>query len=241
MIKIGLRNLLMSNIAIIAAAGNGERLNCCCSKMLTKILDKPLLAYTLEQFEQSDKIDEIVLVVRTQDCKCIEDEVLKRNRYKKLASIVPGGLTRQESVYLGLKAIKKKNGIVCIHDGARPLVKGWMIEKTINMSDAYDGVILAVPNIETIKRISSLKMMVEETVNRDEFWIVQTPQTFKLNYIKELYQKAREEGLVVTDDAAIAEHYGGEIKIILGSRDNIKITTSVDLALAEVLMRKIYD
>ena len=228
----------MSNIAIIAAAGNGERLNCSNSKMLVKILGKSLLAYTLDQFEQSEKIDEIVLVVRSQDRHSIEEEVIKRNKYSKLHTIVTGGFTRQESVYRGLKAIKKTDGIACIHDGARPLVKSWMIEKTIKITDTYDGVIIAVPVIETIKKVSLQEGLVEKTVNRDEFWIIQTPQTFRLKYIRELHQKARKEGLIATDDAAIVEHYGGKVKIIPGSRENIKITTSVDMILAETLIKK---
>lgn len=228
----------MSNIAIIAAAGNGERLNCCKSKMLINILGKPLLAYTLDQFEQSEMIDEIVLVIRAQDRQSIEEEVIKRNKYNKLSSIVLGGLTRQESVYQGLKAIKKNVGTACIHDGARPLVKDWMIEKTIKMTDTYDGAVIAVPVIETIKRVLFPAGLVEKTVNRDEYWIVQTPQTFKLSTIKKLYQKAREENLTATDDAAIVEHYGGKIKIIPGSRENIKITTSLDVILAEILLKK---
>jgi len=228
----------MSNIAIIAAAGNGERLNCCKSKMLINILGKPLLAYTLDQFEQSEMIDEIVLVIRAQDRQSIEEEVIKRNKYNKLSSIVLGGLTRQESVYQGLKVIKKNIGTACIHDGARPLVKDWMIEKTIKMTDTYDGAVIAVPVIETIKRVLFPAGLVEKTVNRDEYWIVQTPQTFKLSTIKKLYQKAREENLTATDDAAIVEHYGGKIKIIPGSRENIKITTSLDVILAEILLKK---
>jgi len=228
----------MSNIAIIAAAGNGERLNCCKSKMLINILGRPLLAYTLDQFEQSEKIDEIILVIRAQDRQSIEEEVIKRNKYNKLISIVLGGLTRQESVYMGLKAIKKNVGTACIHDGARPLVKDWMIEKTIKMTDYYDGAAIAIPVIETIKRVFSQERLVEKTVNRDEYWIVQTPQTFKLRTIKKLYQKALEENLTATDDAAIVEHYGGKIKIIPGSRENIKITTSLDVIWAEILLKE---
>jgi len=228
----------MSNIAIIAAAGNGERFNCYHSKMLAKILDKPVLSYTLDQFENSEIIDEIVLVVHPKDLKCIEDEIVKRYDYKKMSTIVLGGLTRQESVYLGLKSIKKKDGIACIHDGARPLVESWMIEKTIKMIDSCDGAIMAVPVIETIKKVFLQDFMIEKTVNRDEYWIVQTPQTFKLEYIRELYQKAQEEGIKTTDDASIVEHYGGNVKIIKSTRENIKITTSIDLLLAEILIKK---
>jgi 2-C-methyl-D-erythritol 4-phosphate cytidylyltransferase len=228
----------MSNIAIIAAAGNGERFNCHNSKMLAKILDKPVLSYTLDQFENSEVIDEIVLVVHQKDIKCIEDEIIKKYDYNKLSAIVLGGTSRQESVYLGLQAIKKKDGIACIHDGARPLVEKWMIEETIRITDSYDGAIMAVPVIETIKRVFLQDYLVEKTVNRDEYWIVQTPQTFKLAYIREMYQKAQKDGLKATDDASIVEHYGGNVKIVSSTRENIKITTSVDMVLAEILLNK---
>lgn len=228
----------MSNIAIIAAAGNGERFNCHHSKMMARILDKPVLSYTLDQFEKSEAIDEIVLVVHQKDIKCIEDEIIKKYDYNKLSSIVLGGMTRQESVYLGLQSIKKEDGIACIHDGARPLVEKWMIEETIKMIDSYDGAIMAVPVIETIKRVFSQDYLVAKTVNRDEYWIVQTPQSFKLAYIREMYQKAQEDGLKVTDDASVVEHYSGNVKIVPSIRENIKITTSVDMLLAEILMKK---
>lgn len=232
----------MSNIAVIAAAGNGQRLNCHHSKMLAKILGKPLLAYTLDQFEQSDKIDEIILIIRSQDSYDIKEEVLERYKYHKLNSVVIGGATRQESVYRGLKTIKKNVCTVCIHDGARPLVKRWMIDKTINTDTEYDGVILAVPIMETMKKVfPQQEMVVGKTVNRNQFWIAQTPQTFKLGCILELHKRAQEDGLVVTDDASIVEHYGGKIKIVSGSRENIKVTTSIDLILAEAIIKKIYD
>jgi 2-C-methyl-D-erythritol 4-phosphate cytidylyltransferase len=228
----------MSNIAIIAAAGNGERFHCHHSKMLAKILDKPVLSYTLDQFENSEVIDEIVLVVHQKDIKCVKDEIIKKYDYNKLSAIVLGGMSRQESVYLGLQSIKKKDGIACIHDGARPLVEKWMIEETIKMTDSYDGTIMAVPVIETIKRVFLQDYLVEKTVNRDEYWIVQTPQTFKLDYIREMYQKAQKDGLKATDDASIVEHYGGNVRIVLSTRENIKITTSVDMVLAEILLKK---
>jgi 2-C-methyl-D-erythritol 4-phosphate cytidylyltransferase len=206
--------------------------------MLAKILDKPVLSYTLDQFENSEAIDEIVLVVHQKDIKCIEDEIIKKYDYNKLSAIVLGGMSRQESVYLGLQSIKKKDGVACIHDGARPLVEKWMIEETIKMTNSYDGAIMAVPVIETIKRVFLKDYLVEKTVNRDEYWIVQTPQTFKLSYIREMYQKAQKDGLKATDDASIVEHYGGNVRIISSTRENIKITTSVDMLLAEILLKK---
>ncbi len=228
----------MSNYAIIAAAGNGERINSLHSKMLLRIMEKPVLAYTIDQFEQSEKIDKIILTIRLQDHQLIEKEILQKYNYKKIFMIVSGGLTRQESVHHGLKAIKEDDGIVCIHDGARPLVKKWMIDETIDCTNHYEGAIMAIPATETIKKIFLENMTVEKTINRDKCWIIQTPQSFKLKYIRSLYQKALNDRLTVTDDSSIVEHYGGTVKIITGSEDNIKITTKVDMALAEILIKK---
>lgn len=227
----------MKNFAIIAAAGNGERFCDSKSKMLVPLLDKPLLSYTLERFEESEKIDEVVLVIRSQDRNLIEKEIFERKNYIKVKTIITGGSTRQESVYNGLKAIKEEDGIVCIHDGARPLLKKWMIDETIKMVPFFDGIILAVPIVETVKKINIPEMIVEKTVNREMLWVAQTPQTFRLEKIKKYYQKAMEENIQVTDDSTLLEYYGGKVAIVRGSEDNIKITTKVDLLLAEVIMR----
>ncbi|MDD3655380.1 MAG: 2-C-methyl-D-erythritol 4-phosphate cytidylyltransferase [Atribacterota bacterium] len=228
----------MKNFAIIAAAGNGKRLYSYNSKMLVPILGKPLLSYTLDKFEEAKKIDDIILVIRSQDRKKIEREIIKKNNYSKIKTIIMGGTTRQESVFNGLMAIKENDGIVCIHDGARPLLKKWMIDETIKMIDIFDGIILAIPAVETIKKVILSEMAVDRTVDRDKFWIVQTPQTFRLGHIKEFYQRAMKENIQVTDDSAILEYYGGKVGILRGSEENIKVTTKVDLLLAEALIKK---
>lgn len=230
--------IFMKNFAIIAAAGNGKRLYSYNSKMLVPILGKPLLSYTLDKFEEAKKIDDIILVIRSQDRKKIEREIIKKNNYSKIKTIIMGGTTRQESVFNGLMAIKENDGIVCIHDGARPLLKKWMIDETIKMIDIFDGIILAIPAVETIKKVILSEMAVDRTVDRDKFWIVQTPQTFRLGHIKEFYQRAMKENIQVTDDSAILEYYGGKVGILRGSEENIKVTTKVDLLLAEALIKK---
>ncbi len=229
----------MKNFAIIAAAGNGERFCDSESKILVPLLGKPLLSYTLEKFEESEKIDEVILVIRAQDCNLIEKEIIERNNYVKVKTITTGGSTRQESVYNGLMAIKEEDGIVCIHDGARPLLKKWMIDETIKRIDIFDGIILAVPTVETVKKINSSEMVIEKTIDREMFWIAQTPQTFRLGQIRKYYQKAMEENIKVTDDSALLEYYGGRVAFIRGSEENIKVTTKVDLLLAEILMKNI--
>lgn len=228
----------MKNFAVIAAAGSGERLHHSLSKMLMPISGKPLLSYTLAKFEESERINEIVLVVRAQDIYEIEQEVLKKNNYKKIKSVVIGGLTRQDSVYNGLMAIKEEDGVVCIHDGARPLIQQWMIEKTIEMISDYDGVILAIPTVDTIKQVKLEEMVVERTVDRSKFWMVQTPQVFRLKKIREYHERARQEKIHSTDDSAIIEYYGGKVVILHGSEENIKVTSITDLLLTEILLNR---
>ncbi len=224
--------------AIIAAAGNGARFCNSNNKMLVPLLGRPLLTYTLDKFEESEKIDEIILVVRPQDHKKIEQEMINKYYYSKVKFIIGGGSTRQESVYNGLMAIKEDEGIVLIHDGARPLLKEEMIVELIGMIGNFVGVIPAVPIVETVKKVILSNMMVERTVDRNKFWTVQTPQAFQLKQIRDCYKKAMKDNILFTDDSSLFEYYGGKIAIVRGSEENIKITTKVDLLLAEALIKK---
>ncbi len=226
--------------AIIAAAGNGTRFCNSNNKMLVPLLGRPLLSYTLDKFEESEKIDEIILVVRPQDQKKIKQEIINKNFYSKVKLIIAGGSTRQESVYNGLMAIKEDDGIVLIHDGARPFLKEGMIVELIDMIGNFVGVIPAVPIVETVKKVILSNMMSDRTVDRNEFWTVQTPQAFQLNQIRDCYKKAIKDNILFTDDSSLFEYYGGKIAIIRGSDENIKITTKVDLMLAEALIKKCY-
>jgi len=227
----------MNNIAIIAAAGNGERLNCNKNKMLIKILDKPLLAYTLNQFEETTFVKGVILVIREKDFQKIMDEIINKYNYKKIIKVIAGGATRQESIYCGLNAVPQRTELVCIHDGARPFVKDWMIEKTFELASLYDGAIVAIPASETIKQTFRDKQTIKMTLDREKLWIAQTPQAFKFQYLKELYERAISKGIMATDDSSIVEYFGGKVKIIVGERENIKITTPIDIMLAEMLLK----
>ena len=226
----------MKNFAIIVAAGNGERFCNSENKMFVPLFEKPLLSYTLDKFEESKIIDDIILVIRAQDRNFIEEKIIKKNKFSKVSVITIGGSSRQMSVYNGLKTITEEDGVVCIHDGARPLLRKWMIGKTIKMIETFDGVILGVPAVETVKMVNLYEMVVEKTVDREKIWIAQTPQTFRLRKIRKFYERAMKENIQVTDDSALLEYYGGEVAIVRGSEENIKITTKVDLLLAEVIM-----
>lgn len=225
----------MKIYAIIVAAGNGERFCNSENKMFVPLFEKPLLSYTLDKFEESKIIDDTILVIRAQDRNFIEEKIIKKNKFSKV-SVTIGGSSRQMSVYNGLKAITEEDGVVCIHDGARPLLRKWMIDETIKMIETFDGVILGIPAVETVKKVNLYEMVVEKTVDREKIWIAQTPQTFRLRKIRKFYERAMKENIQFTDDSALLEYYGGKVGIIRGSEDNIKITTKIDLLLAEILL-----
>ena len=228
----------MVNIALIAAAGKGCRMNAGLSKMLMRLDEKPILTHTLEKFEEAQCIDKIVLVINPTDRKVIEQIILSNNRFNKVTKIITGGNTRQDSVYNGLQAIDNdQEDIVLIHDGARPFITEQMMKATIQQAQIFDGAIIAVPVLDTIKKVQS-EQLIDRTIDRGRLWQAQTPQTFRLSCIKALHRKASKEGFVASDDAIIVEHYGGQVKIIEGSRNNLKITDPFDMAVAKVLMRK---
>ncbi len=226
----------MKCVAIIAAAGDGKRFSNTNSKLLASIKGKPLLYHTLEKFEKVDRIDKIILVIRANDSKKIEKNIINKANFTKLKSIVFGGSTRQQSVYNGLMEISDNDGIVLIHDGARPFISNKLIVELIENLNNFDGIIPAVPASDTVKKLVLHQMLVEKTVNRDEIWMAQTPQVFRIDQAKKCYQKAIEDNIQFTDDSSIIEYYGGKVAVIKGNEQNIKITTKVDLSLANVLV-----
>ncbi|MCL4458207.1 MAG: 2-C-methyl-D-erythritol 4-phosphate cytidylyltransferase [Nitrospirae bacterium] len=241
-------------VAIVPAAGLGKRFGEEKNKPFYPIKDKPLLVWTLEKLQESDEITEIIPVMKEGDLITCGDLVEKYN-ITKVKRIVPGGKERQDSVYNGIKALGGKTSIVAIHDGARPFIDMDLIKRTIAGLKGYDGAIAAVPVKDTIKEVygergqslfTSRRMgtvpeytecIVKNTLNRNVLWAVQTPQVFHLQKIKEAYEKAFSDKYYATDDAALIEHYGGKVKIVMGSYRNIKITTPEDIKIAEALIK----
>jgi 2-C-methyl-D-erythritol 4-phosphate cytidylyltransferase len=150
--------------------------------------------------------------------------------------LAAGGQRRQDSVNNGLKAIKSDEGIVLIHDGVRPFVRQAHLIACIETARAHGACILGVPASDTIKQVNTRNEIVK-TRQRDTLWLAQTPQAFKLNLIKKAHAEAEQEGFRGTDDAALVERQGSTVKIVTGSRDNIKITSREDLVLARALLQ----
>lgn len=222
-------------IAIVPAAGLGKRLGPGTNKPFHKLLNIPLLIWSLRIFEAIETISEIIPVIKEDDIKMASELFMEYN-LSKIKRIALGGKERQDSVYHGLKLIDDRADFVLIHDGGRPLIDRELVLKVINNIEGCDGVIVAVPVKDTIKEAEDA--IVKETLPRDLLWAVQTPQVFRYSSIMKAYEKAMAEKFYATDDSALIERLGGRVKIIMGSYDNIKVTTSEDISLAGMLLTK---
>jgi 2-C-methyl-D-erythritol 4-phosphate cytidylyltransferase len=223
--------------AVICAAGTSTRMNSKMSKQLIPLWGRPLIAHTLNEFERSIRISEVVLVVNRGVIDYYKQNVVEKYHFKKVRRVVSGGIKRQDSVYSGLLALSSYIEIVSIHDGARPLVTSELIDKTVELLGDKNGIVVAVPAQDTIKIVGEDGVVVE-TPKRSSLWIVQTPQVFPLKLIKEAIERANEEGFVGTDDASLMERLGYKVHIMLGMKENMKITTPIDLTIAEVIMKE---
>jgi len=225
----------MKTVAIITAAGFGKRMGK--PKQFLEIGGKPILELTLSIFEQTKAIDEIILVVNEEDVPRA-----KKFKFAKLKKVVSGGKERQDSVYNGLKVLPDDAEIVAIHDGARPFVSSEIIEQAIEEARRSGAVVVGVPVKDTVKSINNepalpagRQLTINKTLDRKKLWQAQTPQVFK----KEVILKAFEQGynkFNVTDDAMLVEKMGVPVKMVMGSYQNIKITTPGDLKFAAAIL-----
>ncbi len=222
-------------IALIPAAGKGERMNRSLPKQFLPLEGKPILHHTLQVFVKSPSIEGIVLVVDKDMMKYVRENLLLGEEFEKIEKVVEGGKSRQESVYRGLKSIKDCE-IVVIHDAVRPFLNQEILEEAIRKAREEEAVITAIPLQDTLKEVG--KKGVQRTLNRENLWKAQTPQVFKYSLILEAHEKARKEGYLGTDDASLVERLGKRVGIVVGSPLNIKITTSLDLLLAEAILKE---
>lgn len=219
--------------AIILAGGKGKRMGAKISKQYIELNGKPLLYYTLKQFLSCDEINKIILVLPKEEIEYCKNEVLEK--YSLIVDlIVEGGKERQDSVFNGLSAVNDE-GIVLIHDGARPFVSRRIITEGIKYADLYGAAAPGVTPKDTIK-IKDDKSFSKETPKRETLVAIQTPQVFKSNIIKECHKRLKSDNLIVTDDTMVVEAYNYDVYLYEGEYTNIKVTTPEDLILAEKLI-----
>lgn len=220
---------------VIAAAGKGSRMGTEKNKQYIDLLGKPILARTIQQFEDSALIDEIIIVANEAEVELCSETVEKYN-YKKVRAITAGGATRQQSVYNGLRKVSSECVVVLIHDGARPFIDEMSIARCIEAAKKHGSAIVAVPSKDSIKRVGP-DGFVKETVERNGLWRIQTPQGFRYGLIMDAHRKAEQDGFSGTDDAVLLERAGHKVMLVMGSYNNIKITTKEDLTMAEFICR----
>ncbi|MGN0132416.1 MAG: 2-C-methyl-D-erythritol 4-phosphate cytidylyltransferase [Lachnospiraceae bacterium] len=237
---------MMKTTAIVLAAGQGKRMGSDVAKQYLLLCGRPVLYYTLRNFEDSI-VDEVILVTGKEQIEYCKKEIVEAYGFQKVTQIVAGGKERYHSVAMGLCAAAQSGtpcDYVLIHDGARPFVTPGMIEKGIEAVQKYDACVVGMPVKDTIK-ISDENGFAVDTPKRNLVWQVQTPQIFAFPLIKSAYDKLIEEegkllaqGVVVTDDAMVMELFSAKrVKLIEGSYENIKITTPEDLEIAECFLK----
>lgn len=219
--------------AIILAAGNSVRYGQNRNKNLEVVNNQTILEYSLKEFNKNKRIDNIIIATKKSDLEEI-NKIIYKNRSAKPIRTVIGGNTRQESVYNSINSTD--SNIVIIHDAARPMIKQEYIDKCIDEMDNFKGVTIGVKSKDTIK-IASNDGIIEQTTNRSNTWVIQTPQCFDRLSLLEAHDKFKNAS-DITDDCMILERNNEKVKIISGDYSNIKLTTFDDLNLVNEFLKK---
>jgi len=220
---------------IIVAAGKSERMGADVDKAFLSLGTRPVLMYSLQAFEQCPLIDGVILVVRKDRLDAARG-MIQMFGFSKVRKVVAGGASRQLSVMLGLDELKEDVKIVAVHDGARPCVTPALIEETILSAKRQGTGVAAVKVTDTIKEVDR-GTLVARTVDRSKLWSVQTPQTFRVDWLNKAYANAKKKKLTVTDEASAVEALGEPVHLVSAPATNIKITTPADLALASMILK----
>ena len=221
---------------LIPAAGMGRRMGSDRNKLLLTLLGKPLLAWTLLAAEEARDISWIGIMGQIADQPDFK-AILAELSLSKPVQLILGGETRQESVYNGLQALPAAAERVLIHDGARCLATPQLLDRCAAALLDCPGLIAAVPVKDTIKVVDETGI-IQDTPDRRQLWAAQTPQGFEVQLLKQCHNKGRDSGWEVTDDAALFERSGLPVRIVEGEETNLKVTTPVDLAIAEFILRQ---
>ncbi|MBO1048865.1 MAG: 2-C-methyl-D-erythritol 4-phosphate cytidylyltransferase [Dolichospermum sp. UKL201] len=219
---------------LIPAAGSGKRMGADRNKLLLQVRSKPLIAWTLLAAEAASSISWIGIVSQPPDWDDFKS-IIADLKLKKTIVFIPGGSTRQESVYNGLQALPTNAGQVLIHDGARCLATPDLFNACSEAILHCSGLIAAVPVKDTIKVVDD-NDIIKSTPERKQLWAAQTPQGFDVKLLKQCHAEGVRQGWEVTDDAALFEKCGIEVRIVPGEETNLKITTPQDLAIAEFIL-----
>lgn len=220
---------------MIPAAGSGQRMGAGFNKLFLKLGEKPIFIHTLEAFERDPFCDGIILAVKNEEKRQIQT-YLNEFGIMKVTKIVEGGTERQYSVEACL-AVYEGSGVVLVHDAARPFIRRSVIHALVKKASEYGAAIVGVKAKDTMKLAPT--GLVEETVNRDHLWIVQTPQAFRYEVFQQASERAKEDNFLGTDESMLVERIGHPVHVVEGTYDNVKMTTQEDLAIGEILLGRV--
>lgn len=221
------------NSVIIVAAGSGKRMNMDINKQFIKLNEKEIIAHTIEIFYKNENIDEIIVCIKKEEEEFFREKIINRYNFKNI-KIAYGGKERQDSIYNGLKLIDSRCEIVLIHDGARPFVSNIIINNSIKTAREKKAVVVGMPVKDTIKFVDNGN--IKDTPNRENLWSAQTPQSFEYKLIMRAYEEAYKHHYYGTDDSMLVEKIGQKVTMIMGSYDNIKITSPEDIGIGEQIL-----
>lgn len=220
--------------AIIVAAGSARRMGGI-DKIMADLNGQPVIRHTLKAFQKNPNIDEIIVVTRENILEKLAEKCLEWGFFK-VKAVILGGKDRVESVSIGCNAASKKAKFFAIHDGARPLVSQKIITETVQKCYKFSASSPAIPVKDTIKVAKT--GVVKSTPPRDELMAIQTPQVFDADLLRAALAYVKENNLAVTDDCSCVEAMGMRVVLSAGEERNIKITTPIDLEIAEIWLKK---
>lgn len=216
---------------VVPAGGSGRRMGGI-RKQYLELAGEPVLVHALRPFLAHPAVEWVVVALPASD---LADPPTWLVGLDPRIRLVAGGAERGDSVRLGLEAVPDEADVVLVHDAARPLVTVELIERAIAVAARGAGAVVAVPLADTLKEVDDAGR-IQGTPDRRRFWRAQTPQAFPLRMIRDAYRRALADGVHATDDAALVERYGGDVVVVEGSPDNLKVTTPADIVVAEALL-----
>jgi len=225
----------MKVTAIIAAAGAGRPMKADRPKQLFVLHDTPILIYTLRKFDACRIIDNVIVAAPRESVEEIRSLVNDAG-FSKSVAVIQGGDRRQDSVSIALHHLPQDVTVVAVHDGVRPFVSVEEIEAVIRKADEVGAAILAVPIVDTVKQVE--RDIIDATLAREHLVLAQTPQAFRIEILREAFERAKKDEYYGTDESSLVERIGRSVSIVRGSERNIKITRPTDLILARVLLEE---
>lgn len=220
---------------MIPAAGSGKRMGAGFNKLFLKLGEKPIFIHTLEAFQQDPYCQSIILAVKDEEKQDIK-KYLEQFNITKVTQMVEGGSERQYSVAACLSAYEG-DGVVLVHDAARPFIRRAVIHALVKEAEISGAAIVGVKAKDTMKLAPT--GTVQETVNRDHLWIVQTPQAFRAGVLRKASNQAKMDGFLGTDESMLVERIDHPVRMVEGTYDNVKMTTQEDLAIGEILLKRV--